>query len=79
MVIDLEIDAFEKMREELERNLMGKWILFHDGKFVEKYDSFEAAAEDAVRRLGRGPYLIRQVGAPDITLPASVVYQSANA
>jgi hypothetical protein len=74
MPIEHEIQAFEKMREELEKDHMGKWVLFNDGKLLELYDSFNAAAEDAVRRLGRGPYLIRQVGAPALTLPASVVY-----
>jgi len=50
-------------------------VLFHDESFVAVYDFFEDAAEDAVRRFGRGPYLIRQVGAPPVTLPASVMYQ----
>ena len=27
-----------------------------------------------MRRFGRGPFLIREIGAPDVTLPASVVY-----
>lgn len=39
-------------------------------------DSQDAAAE-AVRRFGRGPYLIRRVGAPPLTLPPSVMYVAA--
>lgn len=70
-----DIAAYAKMQEGLEVKHMGKWVLFHDEVFVAVYDSFEAAAEDAVRRFGRGPYLIRQVGAPPVTLPASVIYQ----
>jgi len=74
MLIEHEIEAFENQREKLEQNHLGKWVLFHDGQLLEIYDSFEAAAEEAVRRLGRGPYLIRQVGAQEVTLPASVMY-----
>ena len=69
-----EIAAYEKMRDELEAQHMGKWVLFNDLELIGVYDSFEAAAEDAVRRFGRGPYLLRQVGAPPVTLPASVMF-----
>lgn len=72
--IDVEIAAFEKMRPELEAHHMGKWVLLHDEKLVKVYDSFEQATEDAVHRFGRGPFLIRQVGAPPVVLPASVMY-----
>ncbi len=70
-----DIAAYEKMQQELEEKHMGKWVLIHDLVLVAVHDSFEAAAEDAVGRFGRGPYLIRQVGAPPVTLPASVMYQ----
>jgi hypothetical protein len=69
------IAAFQKMQGELEENHMGQWVLFHDDVFVSAHGSFEAAAEDAVGRFGRGPYLIRQVGASAMTLPASVMFR----
>lgn len=47
----------------------------HGERLVGTCDSFEAAAEDAVERFGRGPYPIRRVGAPPVTLPASVPYR----
>ena len=72
--VESEIEAYKAMLVELEQKHMGKWVLVHDGKLVAVFDSFEGAAEDAVQRFGRGPYLIRQVGAPPITLPAAVVY-----
>jgi len=62
------------MRRDLEARHMGKWGLVREGNLIGVYDSFESVAEDAVRRFGRGPYLIRQVGAPPVTLPASVMY-----
>ena len=42
-----------------------------DHELVGLYDTFDAAAADAVKRFGSGPYLMRQIGAPPVTLPAS--------
>lgn len=72
--LDQEITAYNGMSAELEAHHMGKWVLVHDLGLIGVYDSFESAAEEAVRRFGRGPYLIRQVGASLVTLPASVMY-----
>ncbi len=72
--INEDISAYERMREDLELRLMGKWVLIHDGDLIATHESFDAAAVEAVQRFGRGPYLIRKVGAPPVTLPASVMY-----
>ena len=74
-----EIEEFDKMRSSLEAAHMGCWVLMHDRQLINVYDSFELAADDAVGRFGRGPFLIRQIGAPPITLPASVMYHRSNA
>jgi len=76
--IDDEIAAYDAMRQDLESNHMGKWVLFHGGELAGTFETFEATAEEAVRRFGRGPYLIRQVGAPPLVLPASVMYNPAH-
>ncbi len=72
--IDDEIAAYEKIREGLEARHLGEWVVMRNGELVGTYESFDKASGDAVARFGRGPYLIRQVGAPPITLPASVMY-----
>ena len=77
--IDAELAAYEGMRAQLEVEHMGKWVLVRQGELVGVFDSFDAAAEDAVRQFGRGPYLIRQIGAPPVTLPASVMYPRTHA
>jgi hypothetical protein len=71
-----DIAAFDAMRSELESQHLGEWVVFHDQELVGFYLSMEKAAEDAVRRFGRGPYLIRQIGAPPVTLPASAMYSA---
>ena len=77
--VEKDIAAYDKLQAELETKHTGKWVLLHNEALIAVYDSFEAAAEDAVKRFGRGPYLIRQVGAPPITLPASVMYNIRHA
>jgi hypothetical protein len=74
-----QIVAYEEMRDVLEVDHFGKWVVFYDEDLIDTYESSEEAAVDAVRRFGRGPYLIRQVGAPPVRLPASVWYRPANA
>jgi hypothetical protein len=45
--------------------------------YQEMRDSLEAKHTGKGDQFGSGPYLIRQVGAPPVTLPASVVYNLA--
>ena len=68
-----EIAAYERMRNELETDHLGEWALVHDEVLVRLYPSFEDAASEAVQQFGRGPYLIREIGAAPMTLPASVL------
>ena len=70
-----EIAAYEEMRDILEVDHFGEWVVVHNEQLVGTYDDFEAAAEEAVRQFGRGPYLIRQVGASPMSLPASLLYR----
>ena len=68
-----EIEAFEKLRPILEPSRSGQWVVFHNGRHVGTYRSFEDAADASVRQFGRGPYLIREVGSTQATsLPASL-------
>lgn len=73
--LDKEIAAFEKMRSDLEERHLGKFVLIRHSELVGVFESFEQVAEAAVRQFGRGPYLLRQVGARPVTLPASVMYR----
>ena len=59
------------MRADLEIDHFGEWVVVRDEKVAGTYESFEKAAEDAVIRFGRGPYLIRRIGASAPPLPAS--------
>ena len=78
--IQQEIDAFQTMRGELEKHHMGKHVVIKDGLLVGAFDTFDAAAREALARFGQEPFLIRQVGGPDIVrIPASVAWRPIHA
>jgi hypothetical protein len=77
--VKADIAAYDAVRPEMEEKHMGKWVIFHNQKLVSVHDSFDDAAKEAVRLFGRGPYLIRQVGASSISLPASVMFGMTHA
>ena len=56
----------------LEANHLNEWVVVHSGRLVGAYATFGAAAEEATKRFGRDPYLIKQVGARPLRLPISV-------
>ena len=68
-----DISAYEAMQNRLERDHFGEWVVVHDKRLASVHPSFGSAAEFAVAHFGRGPYLIRQVGAGPVSLPASVL------
>ena len=69
-----QIEAYEEMREELEAQHYREWVVFHGGKFQGAYPSFEDAADDAYRKFGREPFLLRQVAAPPVRLSSTVQF-----
>jgi hypothetical protein len=71
--LDADIAAYEKLLPALQGSI-GKWALVHKRELVGIFGTSEEAAVEAVKRFGRGPYLIRQVGAPPTCLPASVMF-----
>jgi hypothetical protein len=74
MALEREIETFDRISEELKKHHNGKFVLIKNSQLIGTYDSFENAAREAVSQFGRGPYLIRQVGAPVPALPVSWVY-----
>ncbi len=72
-VLTTEIARYESMRADLERNHDGEWVVIYKDEFVGTFESFESAGDEAARRFGRGPYLIRKIGAPPQMLPAQIL------
>src|SRR5262249_34577648 len=73
--LDAELAAYRQQANRLETNHLGKWVVFKDATLVAIHDSFDGAAKEATSRFGRGPYLIRQIGAAPILIPVSLAYR----
>lgn len=74
-----EIAAYDRLRDALEADHLGEWVVVHDEELVGTYQSFEIAARKAVKCFGQGPYLIRQIGAPRDPLMILSQYANFNA
>lgn len=72
--LEENIEAYEARQEEMEKYYMGKYVVFYNREKIDSFDSFEAAAEEAILRFGAEPYLIRHVGRKIIHLPASILF-----
>jgi hypothetical protein len=76
--LDVEIAAYRAQLFELETQAYGQWVVFHGAERQGVFRTFEEAAQEAVRKFGRGPYLIRQVGAPPVSLPVCAVQRKSD-
>ena len=71
------IRAYEARQEEMEKYYMGKYVVFYNREKIDTFDTFDAAAREAIRRFGRGPYLIRKVGQREIRLSSLHLFARA--
>lgn len=69
------IEAYEAMREELERDHTGLWVVVYERELIGIYTDFETAADAAVEKFGRGPYHIRQIGVSPPHLSSSMLHR----
>ena len=75
-----EIAAYQQQLPTLQQHHAGKFVIFRDGSMQGVFDTFDAAAREAIRQFGDGPYLIRQVADERVMpLPASVAYRPLHA
>jgi hypothetical protein len=63
-IFDVEVAAFEKLREELERTHLDEFALFFEGKFIGLYRDFDSAGRAALSLSKKGPFFIQQIGSP---------------
>lgn len=75
-LLEREIATYERLRDSLEAEHHSKWAVIHGETYVGAYSTFDEAAREAARRFGRGPYLIREIGAPPIRIPGTILNQT---
>ena len=72
IALESEIAAYEEQKEKLEQKHTGKWVVFRKGRVVMAFDSFAEADDWVLATYGRGPCLVRKVGARPRILPSSL-------
>lgn len=75
-LLEREIATYERLRDSLEAEHHSKWAVIHGETYVGAYSTFDEAVREAARRFGRGPYLIREIGAPPIRIPGTILNQT---
>lgn len=70
--LEQETAIFESRRAEFEKDHNKEWVVIHREEVAGFFTDLQEAAEAAVSRYGRGPYLIKQVGEPDTPIPLSL-------
>ena len=62
------LDAFEKIKDELERDNFGKYALMHNGKLDSIYNDQHDAYKTACDRFGVGNFALQKIGERPISL-----------
>lgn len=79
-VLEAELATFARNLELLEREHHGKFVVVHGDEIVDTFDTFQAAADEALRRFGDSEsYLIRQIKGAPIRLSPAILMGALNA
>ncbi len=62
------LEAYEKIKEELERENLGKTALMHDGKLDSIYNDHYDAYQKGCHRFGIGHFAIKTIGESPVSL-----------
>lgn len=61
MVLEPELETYEKHRTELLGNALGKWVLIRGDEVVGTFDTQDDAIAEGYRHFGNVPFLTKQV------------------
>lgn len=77
MALEREIAAYERDLPKLLADFDGKFVVYHGDARFGSFDTFDAAADAAIKAYGQKPFLIRQVlkSQPIVRLPSSVAFK----
>ena len=60
-LLDIELETYEKHREELLARAEGKYALVHQGEIIGIFETKMDAIAQGYERLGPVPFLVKQV------------------
>ena len=60
--------AFNKIKEEMEANYLGRTVLLHNGEVIDVYNDKDDAYDIACEKFGLGHFSLHEVGERPIDL-----------
>lgn len=60
-VLDIELETYERHRQELLGKAEGKYVLIRQDKVIGVFDSQSDAIQQGYERFGNVPFLVKQV------------------
>lgn len=60
-VLDLELQTYQKHKEELLEKEAGRFVLIKDDKIIAVFDTERDAIEQGRRELGNVPFLVEEI------------------
>ena len=77
--LERENATYERLRPSLEAEHHSEWALIRGETYFGAFPTFDDALREAARRFGRGPFLIREIGAPLLRFPGTVIHRTLHA
>jgi hypothetical protein len=65
MPLEMELEAFSRMKQQLLAAHAGKFALIHEAEFLGAFDTAENAYGEGVAKFGRGPFLVKRIQEQD--------------
>ena len=61
-------EAYQSIKAEMEEKYMGRFILMHNGSYIDVYDDSDKAYSEGCAQFGLGKFSIHEVGEEPISL-----------
>ncbi len=59
--LEENMGVYDEMRERLEAQNMGEWVLIYDKQLIGTYEDLQEVASVAASRFGNGSYHIKRI------------------
>jgi hypothetical protein len=65
MALEIELATYQRLKADLLKNHLGKFVLIKGEEFLGTFDNAGNAYEAGVKRFGKEPFLVRRVTESD--------------
>jgi len=61
MPLEIELEAFARLKDQLLVSHPGKFALIHGAEFLGAFDTTENAYNEGISKFGREPFLVKRI------------------